>query len=243
MSPDLVVPCRAGGNEELRIAIRSWHANLDYRHLAVAGGAPDWLTNVDYLPVPQRINRPATNALAALKALVRRADLTDDVIVLNDDMYVTQPVAHVGQMHRGPLDAALEDIRARYPRHAYARAMTDTAAMLVRMGLARPLCYDALHVPMLLNRGQLQETFAAIAADQRVHHTIPSWVDRIHWKTVHGNLHRLGGDQVDDVKVRDLDEQPVWPAPYVSTDDRSFTTGAIGRHLRALFPDPSPYER
>lgn len=222
--PDLIVPLRGGPNEELRTAIRSWHANLRFGRIVVAGGRPDWLTGVTHLPVEQQPNQSHRNALDNLRALLD-FDLAEDVIVCNDDFFVTEMlIREIPALHRGPL--------------ADIETCALTLELLRDAGVADPLCYE-LHVPAQLNTAQLRQTVAWI--DERTHGWPVHRRARIHWRTVHGNLHRLGGQEWHDVKVHDL-EPGDWPPPFVSTNDETFAEGAIGRHVRALFPDPSPYE-
>lgn len=64
----------------------------------------------------------------------------------------------------------------------------------------------------------------------------------LHKRTVYGNLARLGGERIEDVKV--CAAQPFWSPEWsmLSTDDQSFRSQPVGVHIRDTFTEPGPYE-
>lgn len=223
-------------NEELRYSLRSVAANLPHRQAVIAGHAPAW-TSTGQIRTLQ-VGSKHTNALLNLRAVLDREDLTDRVILLNDDMYVMERLDALPVLHRGPLQAAADQ---RLYGTATAQAYKDTLTVLDGLGHPDPYCYD-LHTPFIADRTQLADTLAAIL--DVTHHG--DWdTDRtaqVLWKTVHANLHRYAGTYSPDVKVTDLHAVDPWPAPLLSTLDLSFTYGAVGAHIRDTFPTPCRYE-
>lgn len=220
-------------NEELRHSLRSVAANLPHRDVVVAGHRPAW-AKVRHLPTAQA-QAKHVNALTNLRAILDCQDLTEQVIVANDDMFVTAPLEQIPTLHSGPLTDA---------RHladsVTSRAYWDTLGMLDRLGVKDPLCYD-LHTPFVVDRSQLAKTLHIIQTVGAHPAWDPDRTARILWKTVHANLWGYAGDHSGNVKVIDLTPQ-AWPAPFLSTIDLAFGYGAVGGHIRALFPDPCRYE-
>lgn len=222
-------------NEELRYSIRSVECHLPIRSVTVAGHKPSWLT-CRHVWTAQR-DAPHVNALANLKAALGCSALTERIAVFNDDMFQISRLEHLPSLHRGPLRQAIAE---RATGSVRARALQDTADILARMGVRDPLSYD-LHTPAVFDRRELLETLDCITA--YTHGWDPDRAARILWKTVHGNLwptHHT--THSPDVKIRHLEPIDPWPAPLISTTDLTFTYGAVGNHLRALFPHPSRYE-
>jgi hypothetical protein len=68
------------------------------------------------------------------------------------------------------------------------------------------------------------------------------------WRSTYGNLHNVGGIQIEDVKVYknlplleisyDINDLKY---EYLSTDDSSFDI-VFNKILKDMFPDPSSYE-
>lgn len=219
---------------ELAHSIRSVDANLPIRSVTVAGHKPWWL-NCRHLSTLQD-DTAQVNALRNLRAILACEDLTQTVALFNDDFYVMAPLDRLPLLHRGPLRAAIQE---RPIGSARARALQDTADLLQRLGIRDPLSYD-LHTPGVFHRSELAETLDLIAA--YTDRWDPDRGARILWKTVHGNLWpNHHATYSPDVKIRDLTAQP-WPSPLLSTIDLAFTYGAVGRHIRSMFPTPSRYE-
>ena len=61
-------------------------------------------------------------------------------------------------------------------------------------------------------------------------------------RSIYGNLTNCKCRQHDDVKVYDKETVPADP-DFLSTNDSTFTEGAVGRYIRDAFPDPSRFEK
>ncbi|MGW0933655.1 hypothetical protein [Streptomyces sp. NPDC002666] len=215
-------------NEELRFSLRSLAAHLPHDRVWIAGHRPAWVSEqVGLIEVPQQRSR-FQNSTANLRAACLHGDVSDGFVYFNDDFFVMADVAEVPVWHRGPLGDVIEATRS----SLYRRGAQATALLMSRMGLDKdgPLLSYEVHAPMVVNKEQMLATLDAGAG-----------LPVLHKRTLYGNMHQLGGDQVDDVKVKGLDEAGP-SADFWSTSDQSFADGRIGELVRAAFPDPCRYE-
>lgn len=216
---------RAGENEELRFSLRSVHQNFPHSRVVVVGDRPDWLTNVDFV----KGNRSADkwrNVHGNLRLACKEA--AGEWVVMNDDFFVTRPVCDAPSWHRGTLENHLAAIRA---RGAWYRSLNMTLIVLRQLGFETPLSYE-LHVPVRMESEKLAEVL-------RFGRRSP---DLPQWRTMYGNYWDVPSHQSTDVRVR-KNRGLLPPGTFVSTSDIVFKGSPAGRQLRAMFPDPSPYEK
>jgi hypothetical protein len=150
---------------------------------------------------------------------------------MNDDFFIVKPVDSVPYYHGGDY---LDKIK-RYEKLAaggiYTAVLWDTLHLLAQRGSPTSLDYD-LHVPMRMRR-DLLDTLLGFDVSKR---------------TLYGNLFRVGGEEIEDVKVhsKPLEHFPMYDYlhsdfPFLSTSDRTFRI-VHNRLLKKRFKDPSPYE-
>lgn len=226
-------------NEELRYSLRSVAANLPHLDITLAGHIPPWIDphRTVGIHVAQTDHAKPLNALGNLHAILDCTFLTDDVILMNDDFFVVEPVTEITVHSPGPLSWQIDRGMARSER--YRRAQLDTVELLTRLGRPNPWSYEG-HRPLIVNRHELTRTLA------RIRHQTPD-LDPIRrasilWRTVHGSLLGLDHSRGSDVKIDQLTDQ-AYPRPFLSTNDSTFQRGEVGRWLRARYPEPSKYER
>lgn len=226
---DAVYFVRPGdNNEELRWSLRSL-TNVPHRDVWIVGHKPPWVRNVGHLPVAAPGNRTKwLQAVVALTEACRSGEIPDRFQLWNDDFFALKPTT-IPHWHKGPV----EDY-SRYGRVAtnWKAGMQETVNLLHSWGIDRVLDYE-LHVPMIIDKQLMAEALSraalhGLAALQR--------------RTLYGNLHQIGGTLADDVGFGNQRGVPAPGQVWVATNDNSFGTGEVGHHIRALFPDPSPYE-
>lgn len=223
-------------NEELRYSLRSLETNLpDHGRVIVAGYCPEWLTGVEHVPVKaigqSKWRRALDNFRAALEPRgYGPAGPPEQFLLMNDDFYLMWPVGPDGfpVWHAGTTDEQIK----RYGSGVCRAGMRATAQVMRAHRLGARLYSYELHVPMMMDRAR------AAAALQMY-----EGVDPFYIRTVYGNLARLGGARHCDVKVHHGDPTE-WRAewPYLSTSQRAFERGQVGRDIRDRFPVPSRYE-
>jgi hypothetical protein len=225
---DLVWVCRGGQNEELRYSIRSATQNLEHNNVWVIGDKPDWYVG-PFIQSQQIEGKKYDNVKTGLLKVIKSDQLSDQIILMNDDFYVLQPT-ELDYYYSGTLDERIKRIATKSPNNLYSNRLTDTMHELQDLGIPEPLDYE-LHIPMKLDKEGLTE---ALEFPQ--------------FRSAYGNLNDVGGQQTLDVKVYssklylDLSYNWTLDSKFLSSDDGSFTTL---RHklLEPLFPTPSIYER
>lgn len=231
MAPDLVVPVREGRvNEQLRYALRSWSAHLPHGRVWLVGYRPAWVGGVEHIATRQAGSTKYRNTTAAVRAACEHPDVSDDFLLVNDDMFIMRPVDGMPVLHRGRVRDVEAYYAARHPNGAYLAGMRETRELLATLGHPEPLSYE-LHVPLPVQRTQM---LAALDAGRNI--------DVVHKRTLYGNLAQIGGTQINDVKILHRAPRGYEGLPFLSTMPDSFTNGFVGQHVRAAFPTPCRYE-
>jgi hypothetical protein len=102
----------------------------------------------------------------------------------------------------------------------------------MEQGINNPLDYE-LHIPMPMQKDKLKSIISKH----------PSCL----WRSMYGNIHSVGGSQMDDVKVyvnkKHLERSShiVDTSVFLSTEDQAFDM-MLNVILLKLFPTPSKYE-
>lgn len=220
---DIVYPVRAGDNNpELKYSLRSLEANYPHATVWIVGYKPPWVTNVEFIPGNQRALR--ANIYFNLLAACEHPGVGDDIVVFNDDFYITQPVGEIPTYYRGTLQAHIDKVRR--PGHWWTESLITTQQCFT----GTPLSYE-LHTPFVASKQLMRETLEQFADVQPINPP--------QWRTLYGNLHAIGGTPHPDPKA--LQRGPL-NTPFHSTDDGSFLRH-YRRPLHDLFPEPSRYER
>lgn len=215
----IVGPDDGGNNyQELRYALRSLDAHVNHRHVWIIGRCPDWVADVWHINVPQTAGRHG-NVRNNLYAACAEPRISDPFMLWQDDIMATRLIGDLPVLNAGPLEHVI-----RRARGAYRRGLEHTHRYLRQQGIHQPIAYDGLHVPQWYDKVGLT---SALDAD------VPMYA------TVFGNLHRADhGDTVPDAKARTGWLDRAW----VSTSADRWA-GAIGEHVRLLYPQPCRYEQ
>lgn len=231
--PDIVYPVRPGEvNEELRYSLRSLHAHVpDVGTVWVIGYAPGWLTGVEVIPGGNPTNNSHANVYRNVLMSMQHEAVAEDVVVFNDDFFITAPVETLPVAYRSTLAEHLNLPRLRTAGKSWWKeSLQTTQVCLQAFGITDPLSYE-LHVPFPCSKGAMRETlerFAAVTPDNPPQ-----------WRTLYGNLMLTEpGVQLPDSKA--FNGQAI-RKPFLSTTDLSWRN--FRTKLAAMFPDPSPYEQ
>jgi hypothetical protein len=226
---DYVYVCREGNNEELRYSIRSVEANLPKGNIWVVGGKPSWYTGL-YIPVKSHSGKQR-NAIQNLLKIVESKEIPEDFVLMNDDFFIVRPVSKIKFYHGGSLENKIKTRRDFTPGSRYLSLLSKTEKALQKRGIDKPLDYD-IHVPMPMTKSGLK---AALDLG-------------IQWRSAYGNIYRVGGTKIKDVKVygsinfSELSYNPdSLDSEYISTDDSSFPL-VYKKILKGMFPNPSSCE-
>lgn len=227
---DVVYPVRPGDvNEELRYSLRSLEANYpNHGRVWIVGHRPPWLTGVEHIPGNLSAN-PRVNVYQNIQAACLHPDVAEQVVIFNDDFFLTEPLNEFPVAYRSTLQEHLHLPRLRVnPQSWWRETLTTTMICLQALGFDDPLSYE-LHVPFPISKQLMAETLDHF---EGICPTNPP-----QWRSLYGNLHVSGAVRMADSKV--FRAAPV-RTPFHSTTDLSW------RHFKAQFaarfPEPSRYE-
>lgn len=224
---DYIYVCRPGDNEELRYSIRSTVKNLPEGRIWVIGSKPDWYVG-NFIPVNQRSDA-YSSVRENLATVCNSKEISEDIVLMNDDFFTLKSLDSVPTMHGGPLINKVWKRESISPNTGYTRMLRTTLSDIQRLGIKDSLDYE-LHVPMTMTKSGLLKALRY----------------RGLWRSIYGNLNNVGGSQMDDVKVYGLSQHlsvrkiNIEDETFISTDDKSFAS--IKDKLDILFPEPTDNE-
>lgn len=184
---DYVYTCRPGDNEELRYSIRSVVKNLPEGRIWLVGYKPDWYIG-DYIKVENEKNK-FYSINKCWSAIQKNNYISDKFILMNDDFYIINELKNIDAMHGGLLLDKIKRYTEQHGANKYAQLLSMANRYLQYKGIDSPLDYD-IHVPMPINKNNITDDVLSGLAP----------------RSLYGNLNRIGGYFIDDVKVySDLD--------------------------------------
>ena len=228
---DYVYICRDGENEELRYSIRSVEKHLPPGRIWVVGGKPDWYTG-NHIPVKQDDSK-YDNAIENIRAACESKKIASTFVLMNDDFFAIKPLKEIPTYVGGFIVEKVALYSAIAPRSTYTKRLLRTSIKLSKVGLDLSRDYE-LHVPMMMNKARLLSV-------------INAYPDCL-WRSMYGNIYKVGGLYITDVKYYVRDAMKVKSHdyrsslyPFVSSEDDSFKV--LKRDLlNKMFPEPSRCE-
>lgn len=230
---DILVYIRNGHNEELRYAIRSWCQNLTFNKLVVVSGSqpPLWLKPDVLIKNPSTLGK-VRQAYSNISLALQSDKLSDELLLCMDDIFVLKNLGawEPGfNFNRGPLKAQWGVGSALHGENAYTVQVRNTYNAL-KYRLLEPVSFE-LHAPFWCEKAKLAKILQIKDAQKYL------------IRSLYGNRFHLKTDYLPDLKIATCLEELPQGSVFVSTNDTSFSAGKIGRQIRALFPQPSRYER
>lgn len=238
MSVDLVWivggPPDALDRDELRYSIRSATENLrvGYRDVVIVGDVPDWFVGVriPLTPDPDKWR----NQRQSIAAYVNLPSAADELILLNDDMYITEPADTVTPYRNKAPASTWNTDHGTHGWGCWTCAVKRCAAW-VSADLGRDIWLYENHAPLRFDTDRLRDLVNRYPAD------LPLMVGEAF------PLAGIGGEGVvagnAKVKVADsLAEKLALPMPYLSGSPGSWN-GSLGEWVRREFPTPCQWER
>jgi len=224
-------PNQASGNEDLRYSLRSLAANIPHDQIWIVGYCPRWLTGV------RHINSRSSgdkwwNLPTDLMAAARHPEISDSFAYWNDDFFALTPQDVVPLRHRGLLSAYVG--RRGAACSSYVMGQRQTLALLRSWGYEEPRSYET-HMPLVMDKPTVLEALGRALAEFRGR--------ALAYRSVYGAVAGLEGSKIEDMKMACTGGHIPAGWQWISTSDRSFGSGRIGRELRAMFPQPCAYER
>ena len=220
-------------DEELRYSLRSVEANFPYRDVWFYGGKPTGLEPDHYVEIEQL----EATKWERVRNMLRRACLNDEITenfwLFNDDFFILKPfVENSKPTYNGDLYRHIVRIENRHDERS-TRWTTRLRHLTKTLEKAKvgTLNY-AVHKPILINREKALEV-------------LDKFPDEPMFRALYGNYWHIGGTNEPDHKVQlieyDMDRVDKWKT--VSTDDKSFEVGDVGKYIKDKFNMKSRFER
>ena len=226
-APDIIYPYKRAPNDfELRYSLRSL-VNVPHSRVIIAGDSPFCVNDrVTVVKNPRVSGDRYMSSTSNIFAAMARADVSDEFVVMNDDIFVLKPWTFKHE-HRATIAECLAD-----PAFAgeYRARMVSTAAILRSVGITEPLFFG-LHTPTVYNRHRLADMIREYPMPQRRYLT----------RTLYWNLFPAPSVRRTDVKVK------TWPIESMADDVLSISDNVTGisefqTWINERFPVASRYE-
>jgi hypothetical protein len=217
-------------NEELRYSIRSVVKNFPVRNIWIFGYRPLWLKGVINVYIPQGVDK-WSNSKELFKRISECKSLPDEFVLFNDDFFVMEKVEEPKLYYSGLLLDRINELDEKFGsiHPLYAKNLRMVYDRLLEYKVDEPKSY-AVHKPMMFNR-------AMMAWSLHLTEDLPMSL-----RSFYANYYNLGGVDAPDCKVFSLRPDYHYEGEYLSTDDRTFRLGKVGRDIRAEFSEPSEFE-
>jgi hypothetical protein len=223
---------RGDENQELRYSIRSVEKYFPNSEVWIVGGVPNWYKGKNIYV--EQSSTKYKNAAENLKTIVQSDEIPEQFILMNDDFFILDTINTIPYYHEGLLSIKIEKYKKLKMDVNYIGKLGSTYAKLEKIGFKQPLSYET-HTPMPMEKNKLKTILKDCPAN--------------FWRSLYGNIHQVGGEEIKDVKVyyrnkfaeisNNYQEQKV---PFLSTDDESFIKIRDDLFLNK-FKEKSKYEK
>ena len=229
---DVVIPYKKGrSTEELRFCLRSVEKNFPFiGRVFIIGELPEWASDeIIHIPSEQRHDK-STNVKASHRIAANDERISDNFILMNDDMFVMRELQEIPLWHGTTMSEFFALFGTKVPNSYYTDLIKRTLSIV-----PHDLPHWELHTPMVLNKSKLK--YALDLTE----------VMRTMSRTIYGSLYLHGkGEYHQDVKIYQVSGSKNWQNmprfdTFVSSDDSTFEH-VIMPVLIKMFPTKSKYE-
>jgi hypothetical protein len=224
--PDILFVVRDGeDNEALRYSLRSL-SNIKHGKIFIVGYTPSWVSGLISIPVNQSNASDLENSNANLLVGLINPGLSNDFILMMDDIFIMRPL-QVGYYAHGLLSDRIAQYK-RWNKFEQAYSLITTQNWLMSHNMSSQLNCE-LHFPFSFNRQKLAIMFK-LWGDKPLAQLRP--------RTAYGNmwLSQLRIEEANDAK-----DSTNAKDNFISAG-RDFGTSDIGGLIKSIFTNPSPYE-
>lgn len=228
MPNDIVFVLKAQlATEELRYSLRSIEKNFPHRYVWFVGGQPEgFKPDRSLLHIQYGASKWDMIKSSMLK-VVEEPELSDEFYWFNDDFFIMKPVKgkFINYADKSLTELIEQQRKQNKWLNPYARTVYKAREELKSLGKTE--VNFEVHMPMLFEKSKVTKAIMTCSSPQM--------------RSIYGNVTGCKWRQHDDVKVYDLEKVPDDP-DYLSTNDRTFTEGEVGKYIRGVFDKPSRFE-
>ena len=212
-------------NEELRYSLRSL-TNFPHKKVWFYGGCPKGLKPDVHIYVDQTKPTKWENIFMMFKMVCENKDISKDFWLFNDDFFVMKPINYKPNFYDGDLYKRVVTLEDKHNGVTpYSQQLRYTLQELEGLGCSTT--NYALHVPMLINKVKGKE--------------LTNIIDGPMIRCLYGNYFSIGGKQHSDFKIDSI-TKGYKDSDFLSTNDKSFHDGLVGKQIREIFNNKCKYE-
>ena len=212
-------------NEELRYSLRSL-VNFPHRNVWFYGGCPAGLKPDHHVYVKQDKENKWQNVSMMLDIACNNPKITEDFWLFNDDFFIMEKIEHPKNYYRSDLYKRIVQIEDVYKGFTpYSKLLRNCVKELEALGCTTK--DFSLHIPLKINKLDMLN--------------IRKLTDFEGFRSLYGNYYNIANETLNDCKITILGKGYKGGC-YLSTDDRAFKDGVVGKQIRERFPDKCKYE-
>lgn len=215
--------------DELIYSLRSVELNFPYNKIYFYGGSTKAIKPDVQVEIKQVGNTKAERVINTLIEVCKNKNISDDFWLFNDDFFILNKIIDYTPIYDGTLTKLANKIEAtRGNPSLYTKRVRKTNKWLLDHNYSN-LNY-CVHTPMLINK-------------KKALPLLKEFTD-YNFRALYGNIYNIGGVDREDVKIisltQDIDKEI--NKVYLSTKEKSFNRGLVGRRIKELFPNKCKYE-
>lgn len=222
-------------NEELRYSLRTVERNFPHASVVFAGGNPKRISPDRHITYNQGHGRTKwDNVSSMIRHICRDSRISAQFFLFNDDFFILKPVK---TWTRNFYDGTLADLQNRIVKNNNDSISRYVERLQTGEELLREHGYGTknfeLHCPMKIDKNKMLALLDEFGEDAPCK------------RSLYGNKYfdDEGGIEMRDNKIAlevGVANSNDW---FVSTLDKSFERGQIGRQIRGIFTEPSRFEK
>ena len=155
----------------------------------------------------------------------RNNHITKDFWLFNDDFFIMEKLDKPRNYYRGDLYKRIVQLEDKTGLTPYSQLLRDCAKECESLGFTTK--DFSLHIPMKINRINML--------------CLRNMTDFEGFRSLYGNAYTNTKYMMNDCKITSLTKEYT-AGCYLSTDERSFESGIVGKQIRTKFQDKCEYE-
>lgn len=211
-------------NEELRYSLRSLK-NFPHRKVWFYGGCPKGLQPDHHIYVKQDKENKWKNVSTMLDLACRNNHITKDFWLFNDDFFIMEKIDKPRNYYRGDLYKRIVQLEDKTGITPYSQLLRDCSKECESLGVTTK--DFSLHIPLKINRINML--------------CLRNMTDFEGFRSLYGNAYTNTKCTMNDCKITSLTKEYKGGC-YLSTEDKAFRDGVVGKQIREIFPEKCRYE-